>query len=276
MTLPRDPETGPLFLQLLDLVETLRAPGGCPWDREQTPHTIAPYLVEEAHEVLEAIEEGDPAGLCEELGDVLLEVALLAEMGREEGRFTAADSLREICAKLVRRHPHVFGDADAKDADEVKASWARIKAAEKKGRGALDGVPRRLPALHRARRVSEKASGVGFDWDRPEGVLDKVEEEVAELREALASGDKAHAAEELGDALFALVNLARHLDLDPERALHATTEKFLGRFAHVERELKTRGLSPSDVALPELDALWNQAKTGGGSLPVADKQGGQG
>lgn len=257
---PQDPETAALFLRLLEIVETLRAPGGCPWDREQTPVTIAPYLVEEAHEVFEAVERGDPTELCEELGDVLLEVALLTQMGREEGLFTVADSLRAICAKLVRRHPHVFGDARAQDAAAVKESWARIKATEKRGRGALEGVPRRLPALHRARRVSEKAAGVGFDWADPAGVLEKVAEEVGELREAVASGDTAHAEEELGDLLFALVNLGRHLGLDPEAALHHTTEKFLARFGHVEKALAADGRHPSEATLDEMEALWQQAK----------------
>ncbi len=257
---PQDPETAALFLRLLEIVETLRSPGGCPWDREQTPLTIAPYLVEEAHEVFEAVERGDPEELCEELGDVLLEVALLTQMGREEGRFTVADSLRAICEKLVRRHPHVFGDARAADAAAVKESWARIKAAEKRGRGALEGVPRRLPALHRARRVSEKAAGVGFDWADPAGVLEKVAEEVDELREAVASGDATHAEEELGDLLFALVNLGRHLGLDPEAALHRTTEKFLARFGHVEKALAAGGRHPSEATLDELEALWQEAK----------------
>jgi len=257
---PVDPETPQLFLRLLEIVETLRSPGGCPWDREQTPLTIAPYLVEEAHEVYEAVEGGDPKELCEELGDVLLEVALLSQMAREADHFTAADALRAICDKLVRRHPHVFGDARADDAAAVKESWAKIKAAEKRDRGTLDGVPRRLPALHRARRVSEKAAGVGFDWADPAGVLEKVAEEVGELREAVASGDRTHAEEELGDLLFALVNLGRHLGLDPEAALHRTTEKFLDRFARVEQGLAARGLRPAEATLEEMERLWGEAK----------------
>lgn len=257
---PQDPETAALFLRLLEIVETLRSPGGCPWDREQTPRTIAPYLVEEAHEVVEAVERGDDAELREELGDVLLEVALLSQMGREAGAFTVADSLRCICEKLVRRHPHVFGQARAEDAEAVRESWARIKAAEKPGRGALEGVPRRLPALHRARRVSEKAAGVGFDWADPAGVLEKVEEELGELRRAIAADDRSAAGEELGDLLFALVNLGRHLELDPEGALHGTTEKFLARFARMEVELSARGLRPAEASLEELELLWGEAK----------------
>ncbi len=253
-------DTARLFLRLLEIVETLRSPGGCPWDREQTPRTIAPYLVEEAYEVLEAVEHGDAQALCEELGDVLLEVALLGQMARESGAFTVADSLRSICEKLVRRHPHVFGSADCADPGAVARSWARIKAKEKSGRGALDGVPRRLPALHRARRVSDKAAGVGFDWDGPEAVWDKVEEEARELREAWGAGDTDRCAEELGDLLFALVNLGRHLGVDAEAALHRTVDKFLHRFGEVERRLRDRGLRPEDVPLEELDALWEAAK----------------
>jgi MazG family protein len=244
----------------MEIVKTLRDPGGCPWDRKQTPETIAPYLVEEAHEVLEAIENNDPAELCEELGDVLLEVALLAQMSQEAGKFTVADSLRCICDKLVRRHPHVFGDSHCDSPEQVRESWARIKAREKRDRGALEGVPRRLPALHRARRVSEKAAGVGFDWDEVGGVLEKVDEELAELKEAVRGGDPAAAAEELGDTLFALVSLARHLHLDPELALHGTVEKFLGRFAAVERGLAEQGLHPSDASLDTMEEMWQAAK----------------
>ena len=258
------------------IADRLRRPDGCPWDREQTHRSLRKHLLEEAYEVYDALDT-DLASpeLAGELGDLLLQVVLHAQLAAESGAFDLADVEAAIATKIVRRHPHVFGDAQAKDADEVKASWAKIKAAEKKDRGALEGVPRRLPALHRAKRVSEKASGVGFDWDRPEAVLEKVVEEVGELRDALAAGDKAHVADELGDALFALVNLARHLDIDPEGALHATTEKFLARFSHVERELKLRGLSPSDVPLAELDSLWNQAKSRGAWNPPPWKGDGQ-
>jgi MazG family protein len=256
-------EAAPLFLRLLEIVATLRSPGGCPWDREQTPATIVPYLLEEAHEVLEAVEAGDDRELCEELGDVLLEVALLTQMAREEGRFTVADSLRAICDKLVRRHPHVFGGAEAADPRAVRESWAKIKAAEKKDRGALEGVPRRLPALHRARRVSERAAGVGFDWPDAEGVFAKVEEEIGELREAARQGAAEQVADEIGDLLFAVVNLSRHLGADPEASLHAATEKFLGRFARVEEALAGQGRSPSDATLEEMDELWNRLKREG-------------
>jgi MazG family protein len=258
--LPVDAETGPLFLRLLAIVETLRSPGGCPWDREQTPRTIAPYLVEEAHEVLEAVETGDAHELCGELGDVLLEIALLSHMAREEDQFTVADALRSICAKLVRRHPHVFGKQECPDAAAVQQTWSQIKAAENRHRGTLEGVPRRLPALHRARRVSEKAAGVGFDWADAEGVLAKVEEELAELKQAMKNGGCREAEEELGDLLFAVTNLGRHLGADPEATLHQATERFLDRFALVELALGARGRHPADATMDELEALWLEAK----------------
>ncbi len=257
-------ETARLFLRLLEIVETLRGPGGCPWDREQTPETIAPYLIEEAYEAVEAVEADDPRALCEELGDLLLEVALLAQMAREAGRFTVADSLRSICDKLIRRHPHVFGTEACPDAGAVTQTWARIKAQEKEGRGTLEGVPRKLPALHRARRVSEKAAGVGFDWDRAEAVLEKVEEELRELREAMAAGSRERSAEELGDVLFALVNLGRHLGVDAEACLHRTVEKFHRRFERIERGLAARGRRPDQASLEEMEALWQEAKAGSG------------
>ncbi|MDF1555492.1 MAG: nucleoside triphosphate pyrophosphohydrolase [Deferrisomatales bacterium] len=248
------------FARLLEIVATLRGPGGCPWDRQQTPQSIAPYVVEEAHEILEAVESGEPGEVCEELGDMLLEVALLTQMAGETGQFTAADALRGICEKLIRRHPHVFGDATCATPGQVRESWARIKAREKRDKGALEGVPRRLPALHRARRVSEKAAGVGFDWDAVDGVLGKVDEELAELQEAIHGGDPEAAAEELGDTLFALVNLARHLHVDPELTLHRTVEKFLTRFAAVERGLAGQGLHPSEASLDRMEELWQAAK----------------
>jgi len=263
MTLPLNPDWDAAaqgFLRLLEIVATLRSPQGCPWDREQTPRSIAPYVVEEAHEVLEAVEGGDPAEVCEELGDMLLEVALLTHMAQEAGQFSAADVLDGICAKLIRRHPHVFGDATAHTPEQVRESWAQIKAREKRGKGALEGVPRRLPALHRARRVGEKAAGVGFDWPAVDGVLAKVDEELGELKQAVAQNDPAAAAEELGDTLFALVNLARHLHLDPEAALHGTIEKFLARFAAVEQGLAAQGLHPTEAGVEAMEEHWLAAK----------------
>jgi MazG family protein len=256
-----DREPADLFLRLLSIVGTLRSPDGCPWDQEQSPKTIAPYLVEEAHEVLEAVESGDPKELCDELGDVLLEVALLAQMAAEQGQFTVADSLRSICDKLIRRHPHVFGEGECRDAESVRQTWAQIKAQERSHRGALEGVPRRLPALHRARRVSDKAGGVGFDWPDASQVLEKVEEELTELRATVACRESSRSEEELGDLLFALVNLGRHIGVDAEAALHRATEKFLRRFAQVEQALAARGRHPSDSTIEEMELLWEQAKS---------------
>lgn len=251
-----------LFTRLIDIVATLRSPDGCPWDRAQTPETIAPYLLEETHETLQAIEENDPAALRDELGDLFLEVALLARMTEESGGYDVGDSLEAICEKLIRRHPHVFGEEAGKgiDADGVSRRWAEIKAAEKPERPTLGGVPKSLPALHRAKRVSEKASGVGFDWPGALEVLAKVEEEIAELRSALEEGDSEGAGEELGDLLFALVNLGRHLSIDAERSLHRTTDKFERRFSFVESRLKEKGLKPADATIDEMDAHWNEAK----------------
>ncbi len=250
------------FNRLIEIVAALRAPDGCPWDREQTPRTIAPYLLEETHEVLEAIETGDDEGLREELGDLMLEVALLAQMAGEEDKFEIGDCLDAINEKLVRRHPHVFGETAGKkiDADEVNRRWSEIKKSEKPKRSALGGVPRTLPALHRARRVSEKAAGVGFDWPEAISVLDKVEEEIGELRQALSAHDRAHSEEELGDLFFALVNLARHLGLDPERSLNFTTDKFMARFAHIESALEREGKELAKTDLEELERLWVEAK----------------
>lgn len=256
------PETTEHFKRLIEIVERLRSPAGCPWDRVQTPETIAPYLLEETHEALEAIASGDRPHLMEELGDLLLEVALLARMAEEEGAFDINDSLKSICDKLVRRHPHVFGpkDGEKPGIEGVGRKWSEIKAREKPDRSALGGVPKTLPALHRARRVSEKAAGVGFDWPDATGVLEKVEEEILELKKALAEKDHAASAGELGDILFAMVNLARHLGLDPEKSLHATTDKFMNRFGYIEKKLAEGGRTPHQSTPEEMNTLWDEAK----------------
>ncbi len=255
-------DAGERLNRLVDIVATLRSPGGCPWDRKQTPETILPYLIEETYEAVEAIEAGDQEHLCEELGDLLLEVALLARMAEEEGHFTITDSIKSICDKMIRRHPHVFEGEKVADDTQLKANWTRIKAEEKPGRGVLEGVPRALPALMRAKRISDKAASVGFDWENPTQVLDKVEEECAELREALAAENKAWAEEEFGDLLFSLVNLGRHLKIDCERSLQGTVEKFSTRFTKVEEALKAEGKSMDETPLEELEALWQETKKG--------------
>ena len=238
----------------------LRAPGGCPWDREQSFDTIKPYLVEETYEVLDAIDRRDWSGLAEELGDLMLEAVFFAEMAAEEGKFRIDDSLDAVCEKLVRRHPHVFGDASAKTADDVKRRWDEIKADEKKSKGVeqkgrLESVPRNMPALVEAQQISSKAAAVGFDWENAEQVLEKLEEELHELAGAREAAAQAEIEGEVGDLLFVLVNLARFLKVDPEQALRKTNAKFRKRFGYVEQRAKLPGAS-----IQEMEALWQEAK----------------
>jgi len=252
--------TGQKFEQLVGIMARLRAPGGCPWDREQNFDTIKPYLIEETYEVLDAIDARDWPGLAEELGDLMLEAVFFAQMAAEEGKFTIADSLDSINEKLVRRHPHVFASGDAKTAGDVVRRWEEIKSDEKKTRGEapksmLAGVPRSLPALVEAQQISSKAAHAGFDWENTDQVVDKVHEELNELMEA-RKGDSREAIEgEIGDILFALVNVARHLKVDPEQALRKSNAKFRRRFAHVESNAQLPGAS-----LSEMEALWQEAK----------------
>jgi len=244
----------------------LLAPGGCPWDREQTFESLRKYVLEEACEVIDAIDSGQRDQLREELGDLLLQVVFQAELGRAQAGFAIDDVVAGIVDKLVRRHPHVFGDGTAKDADEVLSNWERIKADEKKDRGVLAGVPRSLPALTRAQRVGEKVARVGFDWASAEGSRAKVAEELTELDQAIESGEEDAIEAEMGDVLFALVNLSRHHAVDAEGALRRTIDKFTRRFAHVEARVKERhggwGL-PGDgktLSLEVLDGYWDEAK----------------
>ena len=257
-------ETKDAFRELVKVVARLREPGGCPWDREQTHETLVPYVIEEAHEVAEAIAERDPPRLREELGDLLLQVMLHARIAEESGDFDVDAIARELTAKLVRRHPHVFGDAVADTAKDVTQRWERIKADEKKGRGetqgVLDGVPKALPALLKAQRLTEKAGNLGFDWPDAKAVLGKLHEEVAELEADVLSGRVDEAKAEFGDVLFVMANMARHLGIDAEAALQGTNAKFVSRFRHVESRLREQGRSPSDATLGEMDALWNEAK----------------
>jgi len=250
--------------RLLSIMDRLRGPQGCPWDREQTLRTLRPYVLEETYEVLEAIDVGDPREHCAELGDLLLQIVFQAQLRKEEGAFDFADVANAISDKLVSRHPHVFGDADAKDADAVLRQWAALKREEnrKKGGGesVLEGVPKEMPALARADRLTEKASRIGFDWPDAAGAREKLAEEIQELDEAIASGDRAHVEHELGDALFALANLSRKLDVPPEEALRGTLARFVSRFTHVERELARRGVAHGEATLAEMDAIWDEAK----------------
>jgi MazG family protein len=259
--MPQDPTTtGERFERLVGIMARLRAPGGCPWDREQNFDTIKPYLLEEAYEVFDAIDQRDWPGLAEELGDLMLQAVFFAQMASEEGTFRIDDSLNAIAEKLIRRHPHVFGDGAANTSDDVKRRWDEIKADEKKARGKpqqgrLDSVPRNLPALVEAQQISSKAAAVGFDWERPGQVLDKLNEELRELAAARENGTPAEVEGEIGDLLFVLVNLARKLRVDPEQALRKTNAKFRKRFAHVEKHAALPG-----ATLDEMEALWQEAK----------------
>jgi ATP diphosphatase len=259
--------------RLLEIMAALRAPRtGCPWDLEQNFSTIVPYTLEEAYEVADAIARDDLDDLREELGDLLLQVVFHARMAQEQGSFDFGDVVEAITTKLLRRHPHVFGDARGLTPKAVEGLWERIKAEEKAERGAggkhdgkesagaLAGVPVGLPALTRALKLQQKAGKVGFDWNDPLAVLAKIREEADEIAEAIAAGDQKQAEGEIGDLLFAMVNLARHLDIDPEAALRASNRKFERRFASIERALAQRGKSPGDSNLAEMDALWDAAK----------------
>lgn len=263
---------------LLAIMARLRDPEtGCAWDVRQTFETIAPYTLEEAHEVADAIARGDLADLCDELGDLLLQVVFHARMAEEAGAFAFPDVVEAITAKMIRRHPHVFGPEEARSPEMAKGSWARIKAEEKAAKAArraaagmteaeslLDDVPVALPALQRAVKLQDKAGSVGFDWNDPKAVIAKIREELDELEAEVDGGAGRAAVEgELGDVLFALANLGRHVGVDPDAALRATNEKFRRRFGHIERVLAAEGRGPKDASLDEMEALWQAAKTAG-------------
>ncbi len=265
--------------RLLEIMAALRDPEtGCPWDVEQDFRSIAPYTLEEVYEVLDAIEREDADDLREELGDLLLQVVFHSRMAEEEGSFAFGDVVEAITRKMIRRHPHVFGDVEARSAGMAKGSWNRIKAEEKAERterrarlgldtaeksGFLDDIPRAFPALLRALKLQQKAAKVGFDWTEAAPILDKIAEETAELKEAMAVRDKAHRAEEYGDLLFAMVNLGRHLDIDPETALIAANDKFARRFHFIENKLDRSGSSLEKAGLEEMEAIWTEAKNKG-------------
>lgn len=265
--------------RLIEIMAALRAPvGGCPWDIEQSFETIAPYTIEEAYEVADAIERGDRVDLQEELGDLLLQVVYHARLAEEEGAFAFGDVVESITAKMIRRHPHVFGSAEARSAGSAKGFWNEIKAEEKRQRaerratvglppesaaGLLEQVPAGLPPLARAMALQRKASTVGFDWNDPHAVIAKMREEIGEVEAELAAPERAPARlqDEIGDLLFVVVNLARHLDIDPDAALRGTNDKVRRRFGHIERRLAEGGRTTSEASLDEMEALWAEAKT---------------
>ncbi|HEX8686766.1 MAG TPA: nucleoside triphosphate pyrophosphohydrolase [Pyrinomonadaceae bacterium] len=273
------------FQDLVELMRRLRSPGGCPWDREQTYATLAPMLLEEAYEAFEAVEEareGRPANLRDELGDLLFQIVFYAQVAAERGEFTIEDVTDSVHSKMVRRHPHVFGETVVRDNEELLRNWEALKAEEKRAAGKdkegedaslLDGVSSKAPALMEAHQLAVKAARVGFDWRNVEEIFDKLREEVDELRAAIrergeaAAGDEAahrRVREEVGDLLFAVANVARHLDAEPESALKLTNRKFRRRFRHIERALRARGREPGAATLEEMEELWQEAKGEGG------------
>jgi len=252
--------------RLVAIMDRLRDPGGCPWDREQTLHSLAPYFLEEAYEVVDAISDGDPTKLCEELGDLLLQIVFVARIARENEWFDVDDVCESISEKMVRRHPHVFGDREVSGSTEVLQNWEQIKRDERAGTeqsSVLDGVPSSLPALLKAYRMTEKAAAVGFDWRKPADVMVKMHEEMAELEEELVKGEASaneRVRAEMGDVLFVMANLARHLQVEPETALQGTNATFMRRFKAMEELAEAKGRDFRDMDLAEQDGLWEEVK----------------
>jgi len=250
------------FADLVELMKRLRGPGGCPWDRQQKYEDLKPYVIEEAYEVVEAINQQDRESLKEEIGDLLLEAVFLAEIAREEGTFDINDCITSVHDKLTRRHPHVFGDVKAETADAVVTNWERLKSAERREekKSVLSGVPGALPALLKALRLTEKAARVGFDWRKTEDVFGKLDEETQELQEAIRRNEPKEIGHEVGDLLFTLANVARRLKVNPEEALQASNRKFQQRFQTIESELQAQNRTFDDASLEEMDAMWDRAK----------------
>jgi tetrapyrrole methylase family protein / MazG family protein len=254
---------GETFSELLELMAQLRGENGCPWDREQTHQTLKSFLLEETHELLDALAVNDPAKIAEELSDLLHQIVFHCQIGSENGTFTANQVISNLAAKLIRRHPHVFGGEALPDADAVTKQWAQIKAQEKltgADNSALGSLPKSMPALARAQTISERAARFGFDWPNIEPVWQKVEEELSELKAACAVGDPQRIGEELGDVFFSLVNVARFLGVQAEEVASQTTDKFIERFNYIENQLRQAGKSPSQSTLEEMDRLWDEAK----------------
>jgi len=250
------------FDELVQLMTRLRGPDGCPWDRKQTLPSLKPFIIEESYEVVDAIDRDDRLDLCEELGDFLLQAVFVAEITREEGSFDIYDSVTAIHDKLVRRHPHVFADVEAHDAEQVLVNWEKLKNEERKAenKSVLAGVPQSLPALLKASRLTEKAARVGFDWRRTSDVFSKLSEEIAELHVAIDSGDESNVHEEIGDLLFTIANIARKLNVNAEEALQSTNRKFRRRFESMEASVRADGRNLDQLTLEEMDSLWDEAK----------------
>ena len=250
------------FDELVQLMTKLRGPDGCPWDRKQTLSSLKPFIIEESYEVVDAIDRDDRPALCEELGDFLLQAVFVAELTREEGSFDIYDSVTAIHEKLVRRHPHVFGNVEARDAEQVLVNWEKLKNEERKAenKSVLAGVPQSLPALLKAARLTEKAARVGFDWRRTSDVFDKLDEEIGELRSAIEAGNEAEIHDEIGDLLFTIANIARKLNVNAEEALQSSNRKFRRRFESMESSVREGGRNLDQLSLEQMDALWDEAK----------------
>jgi tetrapyrrole methylase family protein/MazG family protein len=255
------------FQRIAEIIDRLRAPDGCLWDRQQKKGDVGRYLLEEAYEVIDAIEGGKSEALCEELGDVLFQILFLARISEEAGEFDISDVIDRISEKMIRRHPHVFGDTAVESVDEIRSNWENIKIHDE-GKTDWKGsliykIPRSLPSLSRAKKITESASKVGFDWESKEGVLEKIEEELEELKAALGIEGASLIKEEIGDLLFSIVNLCRFTEVDPEEALRSSIAKFIKRFAFIEKSLKDEGKTPDEASLEEMDRLWDIAKSKG-------------
>jgi len=251
------------FSQLVSLMARLRGPDGCPWDRKQTPQSLKPFLVEECYEVVDAIEDGSPDKVRDELGDLLFQIVFHARIAEEQGRFTIQDVITAIHEKMTRRHPHVFGDEKLSTDKEVLANWEEIKKKEKgheDRKSILEGVPKELPSLLRAHRIQERAARVGFDWNHLNEVLPKLDEEIAEFKESLKEENAGKIEEELGDVFFTLVNISRFLGVNPDEALRKTIGKFIHRFRYIEEQAATAGRSMNDMTLDEMEKLWQESK----------------
>ena len=252
------------FRKIMEIIDRLKAPDGCLWDRQQKKEDIGKYLMEEAYEVIDAIDDGPPDALKEELGDVLFHILFLAKLSDEKGEFDISDVVDVISEKMIRRHPHVFGDTEVRDVEEILSNWKKIKDREGKKEikegSLLRGIPRSMPPLMTAHKITGRASSKGFDWKNTNGVMEKIDEELGELKEAISDGRKDRIENEIGDMFLSLVNLCRFTETDPENALRSSLKKFAERFSFIEENLRKKGKSPRDVSLEEMDNLWNTAK----------------